>query len=170
MTPAKWIKKCVCLTLLLGACGANLVCAQEPPSQIFFLHLKLQNNQVSLVSASVAPGRLKVFSEHDAALDLEVATSAGQVLWTNSVADPSFRHLEYEDPDHPGQIINKEVQLTNAEFAVRVPVIRDAHHVNFYLSRSSAGTNAAGANPLAAQLPSPQRMDLGSVVLPPTTK
>jgi hypothetical protein len=166
----KWMRKYVCLTLLLGVCGANLVFAQESPPQILFLHLKLQSNQVSLVSASVTPGKLKVFPEHRAALDLEVTTSAGQVLWTNSVADPSFRHLEYEDPDHPGQIISKEVQLTNAEFTVRVPVIRDAHHVNFFLSRSSAETNAAGANPLTAHLPSPQRMDLGSVVLPPTTQ
>ena len=164
------MRKYVCLTLLLGACGANLVFAQESPSQILFLHLILQSNQVSLVSAAVTPGRLKVFPEHRAALDLEVATSAGQVLWTNSVADPSLRHLESEDPDHPGQIISKEVQLTNAEFTVRVPVIRDAHHVNFYLSRSADGTNAASANPFAAQLPSSQRMDLGSVVLPPTTK
>jgi hypothetical protein len=170
MPSEKWMRKLVCLTLLLGACGANVVFAQESPPQIFFLHLKLQSNQVSLVSASVAPGRLKVFPERRAALDLEVATSAGQVLWTNSVADPSFRHLEYEDPDHPGQIISKEVQLTNTEFTVRVPVIRDAHHVNFYLSQSLAGTNAAGANPLSAHLPAPQRRDLGSVILPPATK
>ena len=170
MLPAKWMRKCGCLTLLLGACGVSLISAQESQSQILFLHLTLQSNQISLVSAAVAPGRLKVFSEHSAALELEVATSAGQVLWTNSVTDPSLRHLEYEDPDHPGQIISKAIQLTNAEFTVRVPVIRDAHHVNFYLWRSLAGTNAAGVNPLAAQRPSPKRMDLGSVVLPPTTK
>lgn len=167
MRSDNWVEKYVCLALMLGACGANLVFAQESPPQILLLHLKLQSNQVSLVTAAFAPGRLKVFPEHHAALDLEVATSSGQVLWTNIVADPSFRHLEYEDPDHPGQIISKEVQLTNAEFTVRVPVFRDAHHVNFHLTQSSAGTNAAGANPLAAHLPSPQHLDLGSVILPP---
>src|ERR1039458_3540420 len=161
------MRKYVCLTLLLGACGATLVFAQESPSQILFLHLILQSNQVSLVSAAVTPGRLKVFPEHRAALDLEVATSAGQVLWTNNVADPSIRHLEYEDPDHPGEIISKEVQLTNTEFTVRVPVFRDAHHVNFYLAQSSAETNAAGANPSVANLSVPQRKVLGTVMLPP---
>jgi len=170
MAPGNWIRKQFCLTLLLGACGASVIYAQESPSQIFFLHLKLQSNQVSLVSASVATGRVKVFSEQHAALNLEVATSAGQLLWTNRVADPLLRHLEYEDPDHPGQIIDKVVQLTNAEFTVRVPVIRDAHHVNFYWSRRAPATNAAGANPSAAQLPAPQRTDLGSVLLPPTTE
>src|SRR5215471_14955404 len=133
MTTAGWAIKKVCLTLLLGAYGAGVVRAQETPSQIFFLHLKLQSNQVSLVSASVSSGRLKVFSQNHAALDVEVATSAGQVLWTNRVADPSIRHLEYEDPDHPGQIISKEVQQTNAEFTIRVPVVPNAHHVNFHL-------------------------------------
>ena len=164
------MRKFVYLSLLLGVCAGNLVIAQESPPQILFLHLKLQSNQVSLVSASVAPGRLKVFPEHRAALDLEVVTSAGLVLWTNSVADPTFRHLEYEDPDHPGQILSKEVQLTNPEFTVRVPVFRDAHHVRFYVMRSSAETNGAGARPMAGHLTPPQRRDLGSVVLPPAIK
>ncbi len=170
MNRSKWIRSYVSIALLLVACVAKVGWAQESAPQILFLHLKLQSNQVSLVSASVASGKLKVFSDHPAALDLEVATSAGRVLWTNSVADPSFQHLEYEDPSHPGQILSKEVQFTNVEFTVRVPVIRDAHHVNFYSSRSSVGTNAAGANSLAAQSPSPQRTELGSVVLPPTTR
>jgi hypothetical protein len=165
-----WMRRYGWFPLLLAACGLNLVFAQESAPQIFFLHLKLESNQVSLVSASVAPGTLKRFSESRPAFDLEVATSTGQVLWTNNVADPSVRHLEYEDPDHPGEIISKEVQLTNTEFTVRVPVFRDAHHVNFYLAQSSAETNAAGANPSVANLPAPQRKVLGTVMLPPQAR
>ena len=128
--------------LLLAACGITAVFAQESPPKILFLHLKMESNQVSLVKASVAPGTLKRFSQRRPSLDLEVATSAGQVLWTKTVANPSIRHLEYENPDHPGEIISKEVQVTNGEFTVRLPVIQNAHQVNFYLPRSTAGTNA----------------------------
>lgn len=170
MVTLNWTRIFLCLALVLAACGVNRVFAQASPPQIYFLRLNLQSNQVSLVSASVAPGTLKVFPAQDAVLDLEVATSAGQVLWTNRVANPSIRHLEYEDPDHPGQILSKEVQLTNTEFTVRIPVIRDAHHVNFYLPQTMAGTNATGANPSAAQLTSPARRGLGSIELPPAIK
>ena len=165
-----WMRSYGWFPLLLAACGVSLVFAQEPAPQIFFLHLKLESNQVSLVSASVAPGTLKRFSEHRPALDLEVATSDGQVLWTNNVANPSIRHLEYEDPGHPGEIISKEVQLTNTEFMVRVPAFRDAHHVNFYLAQSSAETNAAVAHPSGANVPAAQRKAAGTVMLPQTAK
>jgi hypothetical protein len=167
MASLSWTRKVVFLALVLGTCGAGWAFAQELPPQICFLHLSLESNQVSLVSATVAPGKLKVFPAQDAVLGLEVATAAGQVLWTNRVADPSFRHLEYEDPDHPGQILSKEVRLTNTEFTVRIPVMRDAHHVNFYRLNSSSTTNGAGANPSTAQVTSPARQELGSVELPP---
>src|SRR4051812_46912541 len=87
---------------LLVVVNLGRVFAQESPSRIVFLHLKLESNQVSLVSASVAPGRLKRFSERHPALDLEVATTNGLVLWANNVAAPSVRRFEYEDPEHPG--------------------------------------------------------------------
>jgi hypothetical protein len=160
------MRRRIWLPLLLAAGGTNLMFAQEAAPKIFFLHLRLESNQVSLVSASVAPGTLKRFPEHRPALDLEVATAADQVLWTNNVADPSIRRLEYEDPNHPGEIISKEVQLTNTEFTVRVPAFTNADHVNFYQSPSSAGTNVPGANPSLASLPVPPRTMLGTVQLP----
>lgn len=163
-----WLRSYAWFPLLLAACGMNLAFAQDPAPRILFLHLKLESNQVSLVSASVAPGTLKRFSEHRPALDLEVATSDGQVLWTNNVASPSIRHLEYEDPDHPGEISSKEVPLTNTEFMVRVPVFADAHQVNFYWTQSSVETNAAAARPSVAN--GPPRKPCGTVVLPPTAR
>jgi hypothetical protein len=157
------------MALLFTCGGIGLVSAQESPPKIVFLHLKLESNQVSLVSSSVAPGRLKRFPEQRPALDLEVATAAGQVLWTNNVADPSIRHLEYEDPDHPGQIIGKEVQTTNRDFTVRIPALRDANQVNFYLPPSPVGTNEVTANSSTTNA-SPPRKLVGSVVLPPEAK
>lgn len=163
-------QKCGWFALLLAVCLARQAFAQAASPQIAFLHLKLGSNQVTLVSASVSPGVLKRFPEYRAAIDLELATASGQVLWTNSVANPSIRHLEYEDPDHPGEIINKEVQLTNTEFTVRVPVLPDAHHVNFFLSPPAAGTTATDAKSLATNAPAAQRKLLGSVLLPQENK
>jgi hypothetical protein len=155
---------------MLAVCGTSLLFAQESSPKILFLHLKLESNQVSLVTTSVASGTLKKFSGQGPSLELEVVTSAGQVLWSNTVANPSIRHLEFEDPDHPGEISSKEVQVTNAEFTVRVPVFQNAHHVNFYQSHASAGTTAQAANPSVASLPLTRRTILGTVTLPPEVK
>jgi hypothetical protein len=158
------------LPLLLAAWGTCLLFAQESPPKILFLHLKLESNQVSLVSASVAPGTLKRSSAPRPLLDMEVATAGGQVLWTNNVADPSLRHLEYEDPDHPGEIIGKEIQLTNTEFTIRVPAFREADHVDFYLSQSAiTNTNPTGTN-AAVNSSVPQRKLVGTVTLPPEAR
>jgi hypothetical protein len=101
---------------------------------------------------------------------MEVATAGGQVLWTNNVADPSLRHLEYEDPDHPGEIIGKEIQLTNTEFTIRVPAFREADHVDFYLSQSAiTNTNPTGTN-AAVNSSVPQRKLVGTVTLPPEAR
>lgn len=150
--------------------GTTWLSAQETSSKIFFLHLRLESNQVSLVSASIAPGTLKRFSPPSASLELEVATAAGQVLWTNAVADPSIRHLEYEDPQHPGEIISREVQLTNTEFTVRIPGFINAHHVNFYRSQSTAATNVPPANAAAVSPAESTRQMLGTVALPQDAK
>jgi hypothetical protein len=150
--------------------GTLPVLAQSAPPQIAFLHLKMESNQVALVSASTSPGVLKRLPEHGPGVQLEVATSTGQVLWTNTIADPSVRHLEYEDPEHPGAIISKEVQLTNAEFTIRVPVFPEAHHVNFFRALPEAGTNAPGTKPHAVEAPGLQRKSLGTVLLPQKDK
>jgi hypothetical protein len=165
----KGLMRCWGWVFLLCALDGRAVFAQESSPKIVFLHLKLESNQVSLVSASVSPGTLKRFPERHPALDLEVATSAGQVLWTNNVADPSIRRLEYEDPDHPGQILNKQVQLTNTEFTVRVPAFPNAQQVNFYLALPPGATNVVGAKTSATNALPPRKL-LGTVILPQEAK
>ena len=156
--------------LLLVVFGITAVSGQEAPSKIFFLHLKMESNRVSLVNASVAPGKLKPASARRPSLELVVATADGQVLWTNTVANPSIRHLEYEDPDHPGEILSKEVQVTNIEFTVRVPAFEKAHQVDFYLPHSPSGTNALTKDGSTAARGPSQRTRLGAVVLPEQLK
>ena len=167
---ATFLRKCFKLILFLALVGTAVVSAQESPPQIVFLRLKLESNQVSMVEASVVPGTLKRISEAHAALELEVVTADGQVLWTNAVADPALRHLEFEDPAHPGEIISKDIQLTNSEFTVRVPVLRNAHQVNFFRSHQLAGTNEPAAKNVTTGVSSARRTSLGAVTLPVANK
>ena len=162
----KWLSFGLVLTIGL----AEQVFAQVDPARIAFLHLKMDSNQVTLLSASVSPGVLKRFPEYRAAMDLEVATASGQVLWTNHVANPLIRRLEFEDPEHPGVILSREVQLTNAEFTIRVPALPGAHHVNFYAMQPASETNTTPAAPSVAPAPISQRKRLGTVLLPGENK
>ena len=169
MALTTFTQRCGWFLLFLAACPLA-VNAQLSSPKILFLHLKLESNQVSMVKASLAHGTLKRFSERPPSLDLEVATSVGEVIWTNRVADPSIRRLEYEDPVHPGEVIGKEVHLTNVEFTVRVPVFPNADHVSFYRTEPPAGTNAPAARPSGAAQQPAQRKRLGVVTLPAELK
>ena len=170
MPVSTFVHQCFALLVLLAVGRGTAASAQEASPQILFLHLKLQSNQVALVSASTVLGTLKRIPATHGALDLEVATAAGQVLWTNSVADPALRRLEYEDPANPGQILAKEVPATNAEFMVRVPAFPNAHHVKFFRKPAPVGTNAPANKNGAGAVSSDPRTPLGVVTLPVANK
>lgn len=101
--------------------------------QILFLHLKLTNQVISLVEANVRPGVLKPASNSEAdGVEFELVSTAGAVFWKGAMANPSVRHVEYEDPPHSGQLRRKAIPLDEAEFTVRVPVVPGATRVDFY--------------------------------------
>jgi hypothetical protein len=158
------------LTVIQAGQALGQALGQANSAKIAFLHLKMESNQVTLLSASVSPGVLKRLPDYRAAIDLEVANAAGQVLWANRVANPLIRRLEFEDPEHPGVILNKLVQLTNAEFTVRVPVLPGSHHVNLYAQQAAPGTNTAPAAPSVVNAKAPPRKRLGTVLLPQENK
>jgi hypothetical protein len=141
----------------------SLVRADEN-DQILFLHLKLKDGAVSLVESAVKPGRLK--SSHDpekqGELHLELIATNGASLWSGVLADPLTRRYEYEDPASPGALKLKTVQLTEAEFTVRVPFHKDAAHLRVFSLAKPASRKEALAAPAAAKKWS------GIVVLPAT--
>src|SRR3569832_2364384 len=93
------------LVFFLTAVGVAAYADKKP--SILFLHLRYANNQFSIVKKSVVPGTAKTsLNPHGPKLDLELASSDGTVLWSDSVGDPSIRHFESEDPVHPGQLIS----------------------------------------------------------------
>ena len=118
--------------LILLSLSVGLAQATDEP-QILFLHLKLKNQQVSLVKTVTRPGVLK--RARDGAADelhYELLTDTGESRWKAAVADPTIRHLEYEDPPGSGNLKRKLLFLAEAEFTVRVPVVAKARRVEFY--------------------------------------
>jgi hypothetical protein len=111
--------------------------AHEP--QILFLHFKVKNNQVVLVSKTIRPGTLKHFREGTTdELHYELMSETGETLWTAAVPDPTAREIEYEDPPGSGKMTRKSVNLDEAEFTVRLPVVDSAHHIDFYKLENSS--------------------------------
>ena len=117
--------------------------------QIQFLHLKLKDGAVSMVGSSVRPGRLKSANEPDkqGELHLDLVATNGASLWSGVLADPLIRHYEYEDPESPGALKIKTVQLTEAEFTVRVPFHKDAAHLRIVRTGKPASRSAVLAAP-----------------------
>jgi hypothetical protein len=147
------------LLALLALAGAWVTEAQtNKQPQILFLHLVVTNQAVSLVDSNLRPGVLKPGLEADSTgLFYELVSEAGATLWKGSMADPSVRHLEYEDPANPGKLQRKSVQLDKVEFTLRMPFHQAARRINFFkLASDAPGTARQEAS----------RTSLGSVTLP----
>ena len=157
--PLRFMRHCGVMVALFSLAGAWAVEAQtNARPQILFLHLIVTNQAVSLVDSNLRPGVLKPGLEADSTgLFFELISEAGTALWKGSMADPSVRHLEYEDPANPDRLLHKSVQLDKAEFTLRVPFHEQARRINFF--KLSAG--GPGAAQQAAS-----RTSLGSITLP----
>jgi hypothetical protein len=147
------------LVLLLLAASTPAQAQTNTTPGILFLHLKVTNQVVSLVEANLRSGVLKPGPEADGtALCCELVSEAGTPLWKGSIADPTVRHLEYEDPANPGHLQHKIVRVDEAEFTLRVPALPEARRIDFFkLPPGSAG--AAGPQALP-------RTSWGSITLP----
>src|SRR5438552_366221 len=88
------------------------------PSQILFLHLRLTNGTVVLLSSRERPGVLKGATEHfrKHGLHYEVRASSGETLWQGTIEHPGRFDLEYPAADAPGQLERKRVERQNVDF------------------------------------------------------
>jgi hypothetical protein len=138
---------------------ASMLAQTNATPQILFLHLRVTNQTVSLVGFATQPGVLK--RARDAAADelhYEMVSATSESLWKAAVADPTIRHLEYEEPPGSGNLKRKTIVLAGTEFTIRVPVLPKARRIDFYRLEPSA-PGAIGERALT-------RKSLGSVVLP----
>ena len=102
--------------------------------RILFLHLRVTDSSATLLDSSVEPGTVKQrrVQENVNHIQFEVTSSSGQRLWSGDVEDPLVRHLEYEDPDHPGEIKSRLVRTGEGEVMIRFPLVENGSHVDLY--------------------------------------
>jgi hypothetical protein len=151
--------KRLCALVLLFVC-----CAVHAQSEgILFLHLRMTNGQLVLVEQKKTPGVLKRArgAEPGHGLQVELQSADGNTLWSQTIADPTTRRVEFPDPNEPGKLRAREIILTNAEFTVRVPFHSRARTA--VLSRRTAGNGQKVAAAGAAA----SRVELGRVALKP---
>jgi hypothetical protein len=133
--------KRLCVILAVLCCCA----AHAQTDGIWFLHLRLTNNQVVLLSQKKTPGSLKTprGAASTRPLRIDLQGDDGASLWTQTIDDPAIRRIEYEDPREPGKMRAREVTLTNVEFTVRVPYRQQARRA-VVSRRSPAAAMPAG--------------------------
>ena len=139
---------------LLGLLTSGFVYGQAKTDDKFlFLHLQLKDGVITLIKSAAVPGVLKPQRRLDkpGAFQFDAESAAGVSLWSGAMNDPSIRRYEYADPDNPGAIKAKVVQLNQVEFTVRLPILKEAHHLSFY--RMEAAPANAFAAPGAKSTP-----------------
>lgn len=139
--------------LLVLACGSA---GAQGNSRVVFLHLKMRQGKVVLLDQTIRAGSLKQSrsAQHYATWTYDLVSSTGEILWSGTMRDPSFRRYEYEDPNEPGKIRSKQVLLDDVEFTVRVPHIDGGQRVQFY---RSIATSAVEGRPV--------RQSIGTIIL-----
>lgn len=141
--------------LVLSVC-----CWAGDKDQILFLHLRLQDDTVTLVKSDTRPGRLKVpVGSRKGEIILELLASDELVLWSSVIQDLRFRRIEFPDPDHPGALKTKLITSHAAEFTVRLPFHAAARQVR--LQRLEKTVN--GSRPMTATAAL-----MGTITLPAT--
>jgi hypothetical protein len=119
---------------VMACCGQQHAAAQE---KILFLHLRMHNDSISLTRSTLQPGVVKQAREAQpsSALAYELRSTAGELLGSGSLRDPSIRRLEYEDPLHPGRLIVRIDTLADVEFTLRLPFRKNIQLITFYRNR-----------------------------------
>jgi hypothetical protein len=129
-------------------CGLAVVTLMSPGSliaddstnQFLFLTLRLKDGTVTLEKAQKVSGRLKsqLDSTDAEPLLISLEKTSGEESWSVTIADPSIERLEYEDPDQPGALKSKVVQLDDVEFVVRAPLIVGVRQLAVYRKENKA--------------------------------
>ena len=145
--------------LLLAAVTLMLVDApaQEATNRFLLLRLRLNGDSVTLINASVAAGTLKPQQDSDEpeSLLIHLEDATGKLQWSTLIADPSIRRYEYEDPQEPGALRTKIVQLDDAEVIVRAPLLPDVRHLAVHRKQTPQDRAAAPETRLLSRISLP---------------
>jgi hypothetical protein len=122
--------------IFLGVFGAPLSAQTQtnPHPQILFVHLRLTNGAVQLVSTNLRPGLLKspATRRPRVAVTYEVLSIERAMLWKGTIPHPAFLDLENPSPDAPHQLERRLIRRESIDFTVRIPFQPEAEKVEFY--------------------------------------
>ena len=127
-------------------------------SRIQFLDLRMKDDTITLISACHCSGTVKASRSglRRGPLEYEVLNSKGELLWRDSIEDPSMRKFEYVDSLETGNLKDQQIRLDESEFALKFPWNPQARQVRFYRRSTLASVTEQSA----------ERTLLGSVDLP----
>ncbi|MCP4704878.1 MAG: hypothetical protein GY865_09735 [candidate division Zixibacteria bacterium] len=108
--------------------------AKGAENKIVFLHFLMDSNTISLISSTPVDGKLKKprFNTTTKEVYFEVITADSKLLSSGNIYNPLIKRLEYENPNKPGELLNKTINLESAEFTIRVNYSELIDHINFY--------------------------------------
>lgn len=142
------------LAVMLMTLSLGRVQASDGTNQFLFLTLRLKGGAVTLEKASVVSGTLKPQQDSTDAEPLLVTLeqAEGEARWSLAIDDSSIQRYEYEDPQQPGALKSKLVQVDDVEFIVRAPLTPGVRHIAIYRKEKSIQPATAGESPPAKRL------------------
>ncbi len=120
------------ITLLL--ISSVIAKAAGTENKVVFLQFHIDSNSISLTKSTMADGELKKTRIRTESKEIyfEIVSKDSQLLSSGNIENPLVRKFEYENPDKPGEILNKIINLESAEFTVRVDYNNRIDKINFY--------------------------------------
>lgn len=141
--------------LMISVPGVTLGGDGESDAKIVFLQLHMDQDGISLVNTTVVPGALKQRrgSSKTGDMQYEVLNSVGEAVASDVLSNPLVKRFEYEDPDNPGQLKMKIVELEQTDFVVRFQYADNIDNISFYrLEPSKDPADKAAARSVVARV------------------
>jgi hypothetical protein len=141
--------------LMLSVPGPTLGGDRDSDARIVFLRLHMDRDGISLVESTIVPGALKQprGSSKTGDMQYEVLNSEGAAVASDVLFSPLIKRFEYEDPDNPGQLKTKVVQLEQTDFVVRFQYADDIDNISFYrLEPAKSPADKAAARSVVARV------------------
>ena len=90
---------------------------------------KVVLEQSRVIDSSVKQKRLANLSK---AIKIDLKNINSNILMQESIDDPLVKIYEVEDPDNPGQFLQKVVTLSNTTFNLRLPYFDELETIEFF--------------------------------------
>lgn len=140
------VKTAIIVSLtLIGVIVMMFAVPQQLPAEVecgvVFVRLHMTPEGISLVEYSCVSGQLKQPRESQNIKEItwEAMSSSDSVITKGSLDNPLIRRFEYEDPNNPGNLVSRTVELNEAYFVIRMPFSYDIKSLSFYRKEHKSG-------------------------------